>query len=319
MSNGSFKHFFTDAPAISWQEWLKRKLFGGPNQMTILPPMKQPLAEAIEMVPERANEYSKFLKQYFYEETIRLDIPPNLFENYLKNLWIGAEIQKNSEIIGLVVSQLLGTFEGQSTRLITWLCVRPDWRKKGITNKLLRSVYAFSKPTTIFWWRNDGWIKSLLPPVYTQTKITRQRQGSRVSSSYSRQRMVQQISKERVKSEIIRDWNLTHPGGMVLDGKGGITEAYQYTLAKCSLIVIPTFETTSGQTWCEVLAWSCSDYNATQYIEEIISQLPYDWIEAPSDMPHMDGWTLAGLTSWSVIGLDVGTANQVPILSLLSA
>ena len=318
MINGSYKHFFTDAPAVSWQEWFKRKLFGGPNRMVIFPPMKQPLPEAIQMVPERGKEYSKFLKQHFYEEKIRLDIPPNLFEKYLNNLWIGAEVRNSGEIIGLVVSQLLGTFQGQQTRLITWLCVRPDWRKKGITNKLLRSVYIFSKPTTIFWWRNDGWIKSPLPPVYTQTKITRQRQGSRVSSSYSRQRVVQRIPVEKVKSEVIRDWNLTHPGGLIFDGQGGLAEAYQYTLAKCSLIVIPTFETTNGS-WCEVLGWSCSDYNATQYIEEIISQLPYDWIEAPSDMPHLDGWTLAGLTSWSVIGLDVGTANQVPILSLLSA
>jgi hypothetical protein len=314
----SIAHFFTDAPAISWQEWLKRKIFGGPNHMTILPPMKQPAPEAIKMLPARASDYSKFLKQHFYDGDIRLDIPPNLFENYLNNLWIGAEVRIKGEIIGLVVSQLLGTFQGQQTRLITWLCVRPDWRKKGITNKLLRSVYVFSEPTTIFWWRNDGWIKSPLPPVYTQTKITRQRQGSRVSSSYSRQRMVQQIPVERVKSEVIRDWTLTHPCGIVLDGQDGLAEAYQYTLAKCSIIVIPTFETTNGS-WCEVLAWSCSDYNATQYIEEIISCLPYDWIEAPSDMPHMDGWTTAGVTSWSVIGLDIGTANQVPILSLLSA
>lgn len=94
--------------------------------------------------------------------------------------WIGAELRDfRKQLVGLVISVDAGILQvkgsQQPTGIITFLCVSPHWRKKGVTNCLLRAVYVFAQPRRIQWFRNDGWTIPPTPPVLFQTRMARRR------------------------------------------------------------------------------------------------------------------------------------------------
>jgi hypothetical protein len=91
----------------------------------------------------------------------------------------------------------------------------------------------------------------------------------------------------------------------------------------------PTFERenrTSNRTYSEIVGWVVSEQmkplNAAMYIEILLDEIFLtEWYEAPLEMPHLDskGWQIGGLSSWSTLGLDPGTAASLPILPLAAA
>ena len=308
-------NFFKDPPAISWPTWLQRRLFSFPRQPKILPIKPIPLQKSYlgtkpsRTIKQNALIYSKFLNQYF-STTYPLQIPATIFEN-LDSL-VGAEIRTpTNQLVGVAFSFYLGKLENVEAGLITWLCVHPGHRKKGLADVLLHAIQTFTYPRTIHFFRNDGWLKSPLPPLWTETRIFRKR-------IYRPSNNVQRVSLESKRNLIIASWKKRYPEGLILDDpkySNHLTEVWIY--GSTIILLQPTFE----QRWCEVLYWvsDLPNYEMALNIEIILDALPYTHIDAPQQMPHALEWSVGGQSSWCAHGLDPGSPVLRPVLSLLTA
>jgi GNAT superfamily N-acetyltransferase len=261
-------------------------------------------------VKQNALSYSKFLAQYF-SSTYPLQIPPKLFEN-LESTLTGAELRTSTnQLVGVAFSFYLGKIDDVEAGLITWLCVHPEHRKKGVADVLLHAVQTYTYPRTIHFFRNDGWLKSPLPPIWTETRIFRKQM-------YRPSKHVQRVSLESKRDLIKASWKKDYPDGLILDDPkhlNPLTEVWTYR--STVLLLQPTFE----QRWCEVLYWvsELPNYETALNIEIILDTLPYTHIDAPQQMPHTLEWSVGGQSTWCAHGLDPGSPVLRPILSLLTA
>jgi GNAT superfamily N-acetyltransferase len=281
---------------------------------------------------EKATDYSVFLRVYFAEPkaSILLDVPTPVLEEGLRSgTLIGVEARAGQQLIGFVVSSYGGNYLNTDVSMITWLCVHPDWRKKGLTNMLLRTMLKVTPQRAIHIWRNDGWLRSPIPPVFSDTRIQRRRQGMR-SSIGSQTIQVQRVPLAQWRTAFARNWLKANPGGIFLDDQRHQpkqVEVWVRAISKSATIavcILPTYElnSTTRERWCEVLAWAVEgaeldDYSLALGIESILDKQPYDWIDASQMMPHLElGWAVGGSTSWSLLGLDPGSPVMRPMCSL---
>jgi hypothetical protein len=314
-------NFFSDPPALSWYTWLSRRLLSNPKAPTLISITPKEIRPCMDCLPTlakktRANLYTNFLSKYF-TINVQTYVYPEIFESLGDDL-IGAELcDKNGELIGVVFSMYVGIINNTPAGLINWLCVRPDMRKKGVTDCLLNSIQTFAYPRTIHLFRNDGWLKSPLPPLWTDTRIYRKR-VLRMTTA------VVKVPLEQKRSIIYEAWKKAHPMGLIFDDpsrKNSLVEVWEYKSNGTLLVLQQTFENTLSTNcrWCEIIFWSCNNsYAGTLSIEAIIDALPYDWIEAPSTLPNLGNWTSGGQSSWCIHGLDPGCPVLRPVLSLLA-
>jgi hypothetical protein len=293
-----------------------------PKEPTLIPIIPRPIKPFDNILPAlakktNANEYTSFLVKYF-TTTIQTYVYPEIFESYLENGLVGVELRdKKDELIGIVFSWYIGLINNTPAGLITWLCVRPDMRKKGVADCLLHSIQNFSYPRTIHLFRNDGWLKSPIPPLWTDMRIYRKRLLRMTTA-------VHKVSLEKKRNIIYEAWKKDYPDGLIIDDpnyKTPLVEVWEYKSTGTLLILQQTFEGElfTNRKWCEVIYWVCNNtYAATLSIEAIIDALPYDWIEAPSTLPNLGNWTQGGQSSWSIHGLDPGSPVVRPVLSLLA-
>lgn len=344
------QHFFQQVPSVGWLTMLWRAIDSSPKPPSLLladhtfpqqpsSPTGRPPAKA---TPAFAQEYSTFLSNWFTEPThpVTLAIPPALFQQTLGTSLQGIELRTTQNaLVGLVFCWKAGELCGKPTGLITWLCVHPTWRKRGVTNILLRAMWRQVHPCPSFWFRNDGWLKSSLPPIHTETRIVRKCRGQQ---GYSLKKVQVQHHLPALKTY----WLSQHPEGLVLDSTNTppLLEAWQLIHQQKPMITLflqPTFEVQrpteavksvevqvfqrqTQEPWCEVIAWlphtELPPFSEQMYIEAICDGLPYTWIDAPSTMPHIDSlWIQGGRSTWSAVGFDPGTPFQRPILSLQAA
>jgi hypothetical protein len=293
--------------------------------------------------PAFAQEYSTFLSNWFYDPThsVTLAIPPVLFQQMLGTSLQGIELRTpQNALVGVVFCWRLGELCGKPTGLITWLCVHPTWRKRGVSNVLLRAMWRHAQPCPSFWFRNDGWLQSSLPPIHTEPRIVRKCRGQQ---GYT----LKKIAAQTLLTTLKTSWLQRNPTGLVLDSANQIPpllEAWQLSHHQKPMITLflqPTFEVQRPkeavksvelqvfqrqmyQPWCEVIAWlphsTLSPFSEQMYIEAICDGLPYTWIDAPSTMPHIDSlWLQGGRSTWSAVGFDPGTPFQRSVLSLQAA
>lgn len=340
MSN---RHFFNEVPYQSWMKWTIKKIFSSNYSEPEYLPCSldgKPLQKSItgnwpkKAVAGNSVEYSRFLQLYFYPSSTNLElkIPVSILETGLKNDWfIGVEIRdKDNRLIGLIFDLYAGKYKGLEMGLVTWMCVTPEWRSKGIGSELLFALYFFSQPRKIHWWRNDGFIKSPLPPFYYEGRIYRRKQFQRTVISGQKQFQLIKSSLANWKSKIIEQWKLKNQTGFILDDtnfQGGFMELWEARISPIQtavLLIQPTFEKfkNSQETFCEIIAWAFSkipntEYEQAQLIEKMLDHLPYIWFECPIHMPHLDdSWKYGTSSSWSCISLDYGSPASKPILSL---
>lgn len=341
-----YGHFFESAPVISWLTWIRRRIWSYEIQEPI--PLsteldKQPIVSPTGNQPnriktDRAQEYSQFLQNFFYnsEKPVQLVLPPTVLHAGIQSgLFQGCEIRDSGgNLAGIVGCMYAGKFREQPVGVITWLCVHPSWRKKGMTNALLRGIYKLAQPYTIYLWRNDGILSSPTPPLWSEGRIIRKKQLPRVTSRLNKpQIQFQKVSLTKWRSHIVAEWSRRNPAGILLDDPSfpiRLVEVYEYTVkpgSVCILCVQPTFERQkqTGEPWCEIVTWVFQgipehEYIQSQYIETMLDALPYSWFEASNTMPHLqEGWLNAGQSSWSLFGLDPGTPVQRPVLSLCAS
>lgn len=336
-------NFFSDAPVVNWLTYSWRLLWGTQEPVkTISSPrlalqIRQDEKESYygydvnKLQSTSATEYCNFLKQYYYNthhKHLMLDVPIKLLETNLSlGCWTGIEMRKDGELVGLVFSHYAGSWKETPMGLITWLCIKPDYRKKGLVNVLLRAMYALNQPTTVYWWRTDGRLKSLIPPVLTQHKILRK--STVLMGVYSPLRKVNNIQG------FVESWKQQNPGGFLLYSEQYTNQSlavFEYRQSETEFVQVaflPTFEAEkriSNVSYVEVVGWisaeGLQDMKVAMCIEILIDAVNLgDWYEAPVTMPHLQfkDWKPAGVSSWSVFGLDMGTANSVPILPLAAA
>lgn len=304
------KRFFDNPPALSWTSWLKRYVW--PEEMKIISSIPQLAKTSLHVSktdPAKSQEYSDFLKQFFTKTSQeKLCLPSQV----LKSL-VGVEVRepKTNILIGVVFSAYMGTLLNTQVGLVPWLCVHPEWRKKGIADILLHAIVFYAQ-RPIHFFRNDGWLKSPLPPLWNEHRIQRKRNPNR--SQIQLQWVPLSQSIDRIKSA----WMKENPTGLFFyePNRNPLVEvwSYQSTL----LVIQPTFEHTNNKSIAEIIFWvsSAQPYETTLHIEAMIDSLSYDILEAPQSLPHLDGWQYAGQSSWSVYGLDPGIPTR-PVLSLL--
>ena len=345
------QHFFQQVPSVGWLTMLWRLIDSSPKSPSLLLadqtfPRQPSSPTGLAPAPVNsafAHEYSTFLSNWFTAPThpVTLAIPPALFQQTLGTSLQGVELRTPQRaLVGVVFCWRLGELCGKPTSLITWLCVHPTWRKRGIANILLRAMWQQAQPCPSFWFRNDGWLKSSLPLIHTETRIVRKCRGQQ---GYT----LKKVTAQPLLASLTISWQQKHPDGLVLNSAIQIPpllEAWQLIhqqKPKLTLFLQPTFEVQrpkeavksvelqvfqrqTHQSWCEVVAWlphtELSPFSEQMYIEAICDGLPYTWIDAPSTMPHIDSlWIQGGRSTWSAVGFDPGTPFQRPILSLQAA
>lgn len=312
--------FFKDAPVLSWTTYWLRQWnpfsTATPKLLTRTTDPSPDLSPIKEWSTEFVEEYADFLREH-YSSSVELNVPAELLKLHLEEkLLVGAEYRTSQkQLVGVVVSRAMGNINDYPCGLITWLCVHPAYRKQGIARKLLFAIEQYAKPTTVFVFRNDGWLQSLLPPVYTQQRVMRHLRR------FTRQSY--RISEERGRPEVMTYWIYTNPTGFVFSNPNIPASAEYYRLqthtTRVTLVIQPTFEQQGARKGCEVLAWVHSlGTHAAPALEALLDTLPYDWVEAPADMPREDiNWKVSLPTSWCLYGYDPGTPVQRPILPLV--
>jgi hypothetical protein len=334
------RHFFEDAPVLSWMTWGTRWIYGDAKDPSELPThlLEQPIhsptgVQPTPTQPTKSREYSEFLRKYFYSASlpVALCVPPSVFEKELK----GIELRdKDARLVGVVFCPYAGMYNGNSVGVITWLCVAPSWRGKGVTNCLLRSIYKRCQPQKYYLWRNDGWLKSRVPPIYSESRLVRKRQTLRTNITASKHMIpIRRISLGSVRGHWAEFWRAQHPKGLFLDDQAWnthYTEAWERKLSSTKSIVVflqPTFEVQrqTNESWAEILGYTVvgpssltmSEYEIAQNIEAILDSTPYQWFEAPKSLPHLEqGWQSAGTTTWCIFGLDPGIPVMRDVLSV---
>jgi hypothetical protein len=328
--------FFDSAPILSWSSWLRRKCLPFLSvQPTIVKPQSSTLPPSPTGVPYArcisacAAEYSAFLEAHYCpsNQAARLKLSTEfLVGQFQAGVLTGIEVRTSSkELVGLVFSRLLGHIESEPTRLITWFCIAPQWRKRGLADYMLFAIYEASRPTNIFWFRNDGLAKSIIPPVWTRQQITRKLPHTR--------KQLQQQPHDQFQTKCITYWKQQNPTGICIDPTEILpaTEWYSLESTFCgtkysyAILVSNLYEYYGTDLTCEVLYWLPLGQKAPEDIEryileEIVSRLPYTRVEAPRNMPHLDTyWKPTLPTSWYAYGYDVGIPILRPILSLTAA
>jgi ribosomal protein S18 acetylase RimI-like enzyme len=335
------QHFFSEAPVLGWASWFWRRFWVGQQRQPSLVSLKEMTAQRIVSNPRiqiskaqatAAEAYSAFLRVYFTQPkaSIILDVPAAVLEAGLSSgALIGVEARAGQQLVGFVVSSYGGRYLNTDVSMITWLCVHPDWRKKGVTNMLLRMMLRLTPSRGIHIWRNDGWLRSPIPPVFSDTRIQRRRQPHR-SSVGGHPIHVQKAPLANWRQIFALNWSKANPGGIFLDDprhEPRQVEVWTRAISKTTTVAVciqPTYEinTATREKWCEVITWATQgphldDYSLALAIESILDRQPYDWIDASQMMPHLElGWFTGGSTSWSLLGLDPGSPVMRPMCSL---
>lgn len=346
--DGHRQSFFATAPTLSWNTWIQRQIWNRTHSQepTLLSTrfLEEPIVlsssfQLKRIQPSFAHSIGTFLQQYFFPQAcpVSLQIPPLILQMYLETgMAVGVMIQDQStkQIVGCVFSLFCGGIlqTNEPMGLITWLCVHPSYRKQGLTNSLLRGIYRVAQPWKIHWWRNDGLFSSPIPPVWTSHRIIRKKGAGAVMGSQSPTLRATKRPFHTIETQFISKWSIEHPTGIVLKSPQTVpiqlVECWELRQSPTHVVWIlcqPTFEVQrqDGGYWCEVLAWvveGFQSYEMTQMIEFCLESTPYDWFDAPSEMPHLEqNWKSNGYSSWSVFGLDPGQPVQRPILPCISA
>lgn len=342
-----YQSFFKTAPTISWSTWIQRQIW---NRIQLQNPsllvtnfLQEPIVISSKFhmeraLPETSQSITKFLQQYYFEPNcpVSLQIPSVILKGLLETgmaIGILIRIQETKQIVGCVFSLFCGVLESKDPMgLITWLCVHPTVRKQGLVNALLRGIYKVAQPWKIHWWRNDGLFKSPIPPVMITQRIIRKKGAGQVLGSHAKGIRTVKRPFETIQTKFLSLWKTIHPAGIVLNS----TQSVPYRLLECWelrqsathflwILCQPTFEVQrqDGGYWCEVLGWvveGFQSYEISQMIECCLESTPYDWFDAPNEMPHLEqNWKSNGYSSWSVFGLDPGQPVQRPILPCINA
>lgn len=340
-------HFFQDAPCVSWWEYIRRQLpyatSTPPRLLPDSPTMSQSISERSpagtipqRMTPDHVQTYIQFLHSYFFPEDhlYSLQLPAQLLSSMLQNnQWIGAEIRDTrNTLIGMVVSKYMGEEPTlhKPMGMIDYLCVHPRWRKKGITNSLLRAVYAFCAPQRkIQLFQKEG-LPASIPPLNITSYYTRNKRKyttpiyvKRVQQPPSNN--VLQHTMKEYASLICRPSNPQNVANIQSEIEIYETTPTQPNQPVSGLLLYPTHEINKNtqKASAVIVGWYTTKQASTlSYdLEAILDSLPqYNHYFAPSYFPRHDwlGWSASGYISTHAFHYDPGVPFSQHVVSLVS-
>lgn len=326
--------YFKTAPCTRWKDWAWTMVpLQKQKEPYFLPHKEYPeststfIPTLIETKVEVARELSEFLGSYYYDPSSEysLIVSPRFILHLLETRqMIGLEIRHETKIIACIFEFFMGMYKDKRTGLISWLCVDPKWRKKGLTNLLCHTItYKIPGAAEIKWFRNDALFRSPLPPIYS-SKIM-DREIRHIQSPF-----VKKHNLKMYKEEFIVLWKKENPTGLVFDSPTASTQFMIWGFEKEDkglwVLVQPTYEVKKGkgEHGCEILhvvAHGFKDwYEKIQIFEIIVDALPFDYCECSFEVPHIESlWTIRGISTWSTVGLHPGNPFQRPVLSLVAS
>lgn len=334
-------HFFEDAPCYGWWQYIQDSILSTPRSPQILPnsdKMPQKLIRSpcgtfpSRMKPECSREYSTFLERHFYpgSHPYILQLPEKHIYEYLSNeYWIGAEVRDTrGTLLGLAVSKYMGNEPKlkESIGMIDYLCIHPTWRKKGITNVLLRAVYTFSSqqmpPRRIQYFQKEG-IPATIPPLSMIRYYTRS------PRKYTSQVPIRRILFEKYPTVLpyIQSTMKDHqikiypPRWPIKSSEIQIYEA----MTGAGILLHPTYEInkTTNRSCATIVGWYVNTPDIlpmlSYELEALLDSIPgFGHYYTPSFYPRLDcmGWTYAGIISTHAFHYDPGNPKPSHILSL---
>lgn len=346
-----YTNFWDNASAIGWVKYLWRDLISTPTPPSVLPsspqipPIPVPSTTSYSvnhMIPSKSAEYVDFLEKNFYSTSfdIQLKIPAQIMAEYLgTGAWIGVEIREKTtdRIIGCVVSKAAGYMGANSCGLIDYLCIEPTWRKKGLFYILLQTVHAYSVELDARipqFFKKEGWFK-LIPPIMLRFYM-----GRRISEPNRHAPAHVKIGKldrgHWLKLIAAHQENTTNHIALTKHNMNHETELWVATYNSMHVIFKPTWEFSKGEKKGRaiVIDWYSheptlkiyqgnQDNNIGQDYEIIINHLPYDYIYAPTNFPHMTKiestrWSMEGAIGLYGVMIDPGTPFRRTVLSQLT-
>jgi hypothetical protein len=339
-------HFFQDAPCISWLDYIRRQLPYAtthppallPDSPTMSPDQTKLQRSALGTLPRRmkaehVKTYIQFLRTHFFPEdhAYSLQLPEQLFASMLKSgQWIGAEIRDTrNTLIGIVVSKYMGEEPTlrKSMGMIDYLCVHPQWRKKGITNSLLRAVYAFCAPQRkIQLFQKEG-LPASIPPLSITCYYTRNKRKYTQPIYVKR---VQEPPSNNIIYQTMKEYAslLCRPQSQQTISEIEIYETLptQSNQTISGLLLYPTHEINKStqQASAVIVGWysySPSPSTLSYDLEAILDSLAhYNHYFAPSYFPRHEwlGWSASGYISTHAFHYDPGIPVSQHLVSLVS-
>jgi len=337
-------HFFEDAPCFGWWQYIQDSILSTQRSPQLLPNSEKMPQKVIRspcgtfpsrMKPEKSHEYTQFLERHFYPEshTHSLQLPEKHVSAYLSSQhWIGAEVRDTrGTLVGIAVSKSMGNEPTLKAPMgmIDYLCVHPMWRKKGITNVLLRAVYTFSSQQTpsrsIQFFQKEG-LPATIPPIsmtryYTRSprKYTSQIPIDRIP--FEKYSVVVPYIQDTMKDHAIKLFPPTWPI------KTSEIQIYE-TKTGAGILLHPTYEInkTTNRLCATILGWYVRVPNIlpmlSYELEGLLDSIPgFGHYYAPSFYPRLDcmGWSYAGIISTHAFHYDPGNPKPSHIISLCTA
>ena len=316
------------APTIGWPTYLLRKIVGAPTSPTIIydpinvppTPIQSTSSYSVNpMDPGKAKHYSEFLEKHFYpkELGITLRVPESLLYEKLKSReWIGVEIRSKSIncIIGCAINKAAGYIGKDPCGIVDYLCVDPSWRKMGIADILLYTLYAYAveyEGRAGIFFKKEGGFK-LAPPISYELYIGRRtiERNNRAPAEVTVQKL------DRFHWNNLLEAHKENGSDIIALAKHNINHETELQVASYNALHViykPTWEFSKDEAKGKaiVIAWYCGetairihkgpqDNDIGQDYETIVNHIPYDFIYAPSSFPHI---TKVESTKWSVQGM----------------
>ena len=271
---------------------------------------------------DRTFEYINFISDHFYKENLQIKKTYSLLyliENIKNNNIYGVEIRddETKKIVGIVLARDLGLLNFNQYRqsnisacLVTELCIHPSYRKRGLTNLLMRRLYKYSVQRGIYvhLFQVDSLNGPFIFPLNKTIVYGRQNSGKKIDvEKYN-------INKIPLTMEIIskikRYYYLQDPNSIVACSKPQGIHVWQSNNA--TIVLRDLNEFIGNKEGAELIyAEVYAKDNKLEHINTILDSTRYDWFETSlGDLK----WKAKGLTISFAAHLDSGLPSSRPFV-----
>jgi len=271
---------------------------------------------------DRTFEYINFISDHFYKEDLEVKKTYSLLyliENIKNNNIYGVEIRddETKKIAGLVLARNLGLLNFNQHRqsnisacLVTELCIHPSYRKRGLTNLLMRRLYKYSVQRGIYvhLFQVDSTNLPFIFPLNKSIVYGRQNSGKKIDvEKYNINEIP--LSMEII-SKIKRYYYLQNPNSIVACSNPQGIHVWQSNNATIVLRDLDEFN--GNKEGAELIyAEVYEKENKLEHINTILDSTRYGWFETGLDDLK---WRAKGLTVSFAAHLNSGSPSSRPFI-----
>jgi len=271
---------------------------------------------------ERTFEYINFISDHFYKENLEVKKTYSLLyliENIKNNNIYGVEIRddETKKLVGIVLARNLGLLNFNQYRqsnisacLVTELCLHPSYKKRGLTNLLMRRLYKYSVQRGIYvhLFQIDSINAPLIFPLNKTIVYGRQNSGKKIDiEKYNINEIPLTIE---FISKIKRYYYLQNPNSIIACSNPLGVHVWQ---SNCATIVLRDLDEFKGDKEGAELIYAevYQKENKLEHINTILDSTRYDWFETSLDDLK---WKAKGLTISFAAHLNSGSPSLRPFI-----